>query len=223
MEQRASVSELRARLDFLDSRVNSHADPAIQALIKQTNDDRLSAIANTIREHVHAANAAVRRGLEHAIAAGVLLIEAKGLVIHGEWIPWIEANCEIGPRHAQTYMRLARKRHRLEVLTKANQDSHLTIAAAVALVGSPKDERPHGLPGQLDMLGLPPVPPPSVSVPATSPDHAPFDLIADLEQALAVVRAVVCKFPKRGAQLHATASTITTAIAYLKESLRQRG
>jgi hypothetical protein len=33
----------------------------------------------------------------------------------------------------------------------------LTIAAAEALVGRPKAERPHGLPGQLDLLGAPEV------------------------------------------------------------------
>jgi hypothetical protein len=169
--------------------------------------NRLPVLAATISEHIQAANATTRRSLEHAIAAGQLLIEAKELVDHGEWIAWIETNCEIGPRHAQTYMRLARNRHKLEPL-KTSCDSHLSIAAAEALVGKPRPEPPHGLPGELDLLGLPPVPP--STVPATTP-AAPFDLIAALEQALAVVRA---------AQLHATASTIATAIEYLKDGVR---
>jgi hypothetical protein len=38
-------------------------------------------------------------------------------------------------------MRLARNRHKLTALKNA-PDSHLTIAAAVALVGKPKPERP---------------------------------------------------------------------------------
>jgi Protein of unknown function (DUF3102) len=192
----------------------------MSALPLQTGSNRLPILASTINEHLEAAENATRRGLEHAIAAGALLIEAKELVAHGEWLDWLQANCHVSQRQAQTYMRLARNRHKLDA-TKNAATAHLTIAAAEALVGKPRPERPHGLPGQLDLLGLPPVPPRSVTVPAASPDHAPLDLIADLEQALAVIRAVVRKFPKRGAQLHATASTITTAITYLKESWRR--
>jgi Protein of unknown function (DUF3102) len=72
--------------------------------------NRLPVLAATINEHLEAAETATRRGLEHAIAAGLLLIEAKELVAHGEWIPWLKANCRLSPRQAQVYMRLARNR-----------------------------------------------------------------------------------------------------------------
>jgi hypothetical protein len=114
--------------------------------------NRLPVLASSINEHLAAAERATRRGLEHAIAAGLLLIEAKELVAHGEWLGWLQANCHVGGRQAQIFMRLARNRHRLEAV-KNESDSHLTIAAAVALVGRPRPERSHGLPGQLDMLG----------------------------------------------------------------------
>jgi hypothetical protein len=127
----------------------------------QTGSNRLPIIAATISEHIDAANAATRRALEHAIAAGALLIEAKELVAHGEWLPWLQANCRLSERQARTYMRLARHRHRLESAVAAD----LTIAAAEALVGKPKPERPRGLPGQLDLLGGPEVMPPSVPSP----------------------------------------------------------
>jgi hypothetical protein len=120
------------------------------------DSNRLPVLATSINDHLAAADAATRRGLEHAIAAGTLLIEAKDLVGHGEWIPWLQANCRLGERQAQTYMRLARNRHKLEEL-KTRSDSYLTIAAAEALVGKPRPERPRGLPGQLDMLGGPEV------------------------------------------------------------------
>jgi hypothetical protein len=120
--------------------------------------NRLPVLAATINEHLEAAETATRRGLEHAIAAGLLLIEAKELVAHGEWIPWLKANCRLSPRQAQIYMLLARNRHKLTALKNA-PDSHLTIAAAVALVGKPRPERPHGLPGQFDLLGGQEVPP----------------------------------------------------------------
>jgi Protein of unknown function (DUF3102) len=78
-------------------------------------------------------------------------MEAKELVGHGEWLPWLQANCRVGERQARTYMRLARHRHRLESAVTAD----LTIAAAEALVGKPKPECEHGLPGQLDFFGEP--------------------------------------------------------------------
>ena len=96
--------------------------------------NRLPVIATSIRDHLEAAEQATRRGLEHAIAAGALLIEAKELVDHGEWLPWRQANCRISERRAQTFMRLARHRHKLETI-KSAATADLTIAAAEALVG----------------------------------------------------------------------------------------
>ena len=39
---------------------------------------------------------------------GLLLIEAKGRVKHGEWLGFVEQNYEFDRRIAQNYMRLAR-------------------------------------------------------------------------------------------------------------------
>jgi hypothetical protein len=129
--------------------------------IAQPNSNRLPIIANSINEHLAAAEQATKRGLEHAIAAGMLLIEAKELVAHGQWLEWLQANCPaVGHRQAQTYMRLARHRHWLETFKNA-ATAHLTIAAAEALVGRPGPEWPHGLPGQLDIFGGEVLPPPA--------------------------------------------------------------
>jgi Protein of unknown function (DUF3102) len=127
--------------------------------------NRLPLLATTINEHLAAAESATRRGLEHAVAAGTLLIEAKELVAHGEWLPWLQANCRLSERRAQTFMRLARNRHRLEAI-KSAETADLTITAAEALVGKPRPERPRGLPGQLDMLGAPEVLAPSAKAAA---------------------------------------------------------
>jgi hypothetical protein len=132
--------------------------PAKSAAIAIKGSNRLPVLASSINEHLRAANAAVKRGFEHAIAAGKLLLEAKELVAHGEWLPWLQAN-QIGARQAQTYMRLARNRHRFDAI-KNESAAYLTIAAAEALVGCPRSEHPRGLPGQLDMLGGPEVPRP---------------------------------------------------------------
>jgi Protein of unknown function (DUF3102) len=134
--------------------------------------NRLPLLATTINEHLRAADAATRRGLEHAIAAGLLLIEAKNLVgQHGEWLPWLQANCRLSERRAQTFMRLARNRHRLEAV-KSAETADLTIAAAEALVGKPRPERPRGLPGQLDMLGAPEMLAPSAKAAANKDEKS---------------------------------------------------
>jgi len=150
----------------------------------QARSNRLPILATSINDHLGAAEAATRRGLEHAIAAGALLLEAKELVAHGGWLPWLQENCHINERSAQVYMRLARNRHKLDAL-KNESTADLTIAAAEALVGRPKPERPHGLPGQLDMLGAEEV----VARPPALRGRTLFDLIVDLEQALAIIEA----------------------------------
>jgi DUF3102 family protein len=196
---------------------------ALPLRTSQMGSNRLPIIAIGIKERLAAAESATRRGLEHAIAAGLLLIEAKELVAHGEWLDWLQANCQLSQRQAQTYMRLARKRHIVGALKNAGT-AHLTISAAEALVGKPRPEQPHGLPGQLDLLGGPEVPPPSPTVPAASPvaDRALFDLIADLEQALAVIgdEGRRARNDRRCSRLRATASTIRTSIAYLRKQLK---
>jgi hypothetical protein len=60
------------------------------------------------REH-QAAISAARRAVEHAIACGQLLLQAKAEVGHGGWLPWLQSNCKFGQRTAQGYMRLARE------------------------------------------------------------------------------------------------------------------
>src|SRR6202044_2192582 len=59
------------------------------------------------------AKAAVKRGVEHVIAAGELLIEAKAQLKHGEWLPWLEEHCGLSDRTARRYMRVARYKDKL--------------------------------------------------------------------------------------------------------------
>jgi len=68
----------------------------------------LETLSHRINEAHEAAAAAVSKGIGHAIECGRLLIEAKAKVPHGEWLPWLEANCTVGARMARHYMRLAR-------------------------------------------------------------------------------------------------------------------
>lgn len=46
---------------------------------------------------------------ERLIAIGQRLIEAKGMLAHGEWLPWLEQNVEMSEKTAQDFMRIARE------------------------------------------------------------------------------------------------------------------
>jgi Protein of unknown function (DUF3102) len=88
-----------------------------------------------LRERLKAEHAAVatalRTSVEHALAAGDILIEAKAqLNNHGEWLPWLNS-CGISERTAQRYMRLAR--HRAIIEANPTPMSDLGIAGALAL------------------------------------------------------------------------------------------
>jgi hypothetical protein len=71
---------------------------------------RLTVLADEIAYEARRAEDAWNDALAHAIRAGELLIEAKSLVRHGEWLPWLEANFRGGDRTARQYMHLARNR-----------------------------------------------------------------------------------------------------------------
>jgi hypothetical protein len=72
-------------------------------------DTRLSILAEEIRAAHAGVQAAAQQAAEYAVAAGKALIEAKALVRHGEWLPWLKANCGFAERTAQLYMRIAEK------------------------------------------------------------------------------------------------------------------
>jgi Protein of unknown function (DUF3102) len=71
-------------------------------------DLSLETMAIGIKGHRESAERCFGQGVEHAIGAGGLLIEAKKKIGHGEWLPWLENNCELARRTAQAYMQLAR-------------------------------------------------------------------------------------------------------------------
>jgi hypothetical protein len=72
------------------------------------SDKLVVTLAAEIRIELEAAGKSLMKAVEHAIAAGELLIEAKKQVRHGEWLPWLDENVEISERTAQAYMKLAR-------------------------------------------------------------------------------------------------------------------
>ena len=75
----------------------------------QTNQSfELPQLAEQIKAVTKSAETSARTAMNCALEAGALLIEAKKLVQHGEWESWLTNNCEVAPRTAQAYMRLAK-------------------------------------------------------------------------------------------------------------------
>ncbi len=99
-------------------------------------------LAARIRAEHEATATAMKGAVEHAIAAGELLLQAKGQLKHGQWLPWLEQNCEISERSAQRYMRLAENREQIEA--KSATVSDLTIRDAAKLLSGP---------GTLEVMG----------------------------------------------------------------------
>jgi hypothetical protein len=73
----------------------------------------LAELAARIRGEHDGAKGAIKRGVEHAIAAGELLIEAKEKLQHGQWLTWLEEHCGLSERSARRYMRVARNKDKI--------------------------------------------------------------------------------------------------------------
>jgi hypothetical protein len=73
-----------------------------------TGSNRLAVLAAEIRD----ADGRFRRSAEEAAAAaleaGRLLVEAKALLKHGTWLPWLREHCAMSARSATRYMRIAK-------------------------------------------------------------------------------------------------------------------
>lgn len=95
--------------------------------------DSLSFIAQRINDHHGQATRHAKTAIEHARQAGELLLEAKALVNHGEWIGWLADNCAVSPRQAQRYMRVATH---WELIAKNDAASHLTIDDALQVASN---------------------------------------------------------------------------------------
>ena len=88
----------------------------------------LTDLAHRIKAEHQAVVGTVRRSLEHAIAAGELLAEAKGLLRHGQWMAWVKKYCGIPHRTVNLYLRLAS--HKEQIGNVAN----LSIRDAIKLL-----------------------------------------------------------------------------------------
>jgi hypothetical protein len=89
----------------------------------------LAVLAARIQQEHAACASALQRGLDHAVAAGKLLIEAKAQIPHGQWLAWLRDHCKIPVRTAQRYMEVAP--YAAEI--KNDKLAHLTGDAVSAL------------------------------------------------------------------------------------------
>jgi len=96
---------------------------------------QLHGLAKKIHDEHSAPRAAMATGLEHAIKAGKFLQEAKSIVEHGEWLPWLKKNCAFSERTAQCYMRTARECPKLDQ-EKAQRVADLSFREALKAIAS---------------------------------------------------------------------------------------
>ena len=100
-------------------------------------------IGAEIRTYVNAARQILTKC---AVEIGRRLVEAKELLPHGEWLPWLQQETDFSERTAQTYMKIFREYGAAqeslfgaEVNTQTFAD--LPISKALALLSVPESER----------------------------------------------------------------------------------
>jgi hypothetical protein len=99
--------------------------------------ERLNTLATHINEEHRRCETAFRSGVEHALKAGELLLEAKDSVPHGSWGAWLADNFEGSARTAQAYMRVARARKQFED-PKTQRVADLSLREAIKELSTPR-------------------------------------------------------------------------------------
>ena len=75
---------------------------------------------------------AKRTGGEAILTIGRCLIEAKDMLSHGEWLPWLNERVEFSERTARNFMRLAREWTNRQTLADLGASKALTLLALPA-------------------------------------------------------------------------------------------
>ena len=99
-----------------------------QTMAKPVEDRTIETITDEILD-------AKRTGGEAILTIGRCLIEAKDMLPHGEWLPWLNERVELSERTAQKFMRLAQKWSNPSAL------ADLGATKALMLLALPKEER----------------------------------------------------------------------------------
>jgi hypothetical protein len=88
-----------------------------------------------IKQEHAAVSRAAQSALQHALAAGRLLAEAKATIPHGSWEAYVKDSCGIAPRTASLYQHLHRHRDRLP---NRQHVAELSVRQAARLLEQPK-------------------------------------------------------------------------------------
>ena len=99
-----------------------------QTMAKPAESRTIETITNEILD-------AKRTGGEAILTIGRCLIEAKDMLPHGEWLPWLNERVELSERTAQKFMRLAQKWSNPSAL------ADLGATKALMLLALPEEER----------------------------------------------------------------------------------
>lgn len=147
---------------------SSNAGPALATLAAEINAEHEAA-----ESHARKAVEDVQASIERARNAGDKLLLAKAHVAHGQWLPWLTANCpKVSIRRAQEYMRVAREWPALQA--KYAESAHLTIDGALALLAAPTPEPlPPVSAAPPAPATAPPPPAPAAPAPAAPPANPP--------------------------------------------------
>lgn len=116
----------------------SYCQPGLAEIASRRLEERPALLA-TLAEQIRVE---LRAGIEHAVRAGALLIDAKAVVEHGQWLPWLRDNFGLSERSAQSYMRLSRDLAAMPA-TDAKRVALLPLREALASIA---DSRRKGSP-----------------------------------------------------------------------------
>lgn len=93
----------------MSAEIATSAALAIKQIAIETAAPDLPALAGKINAAHHQVKSALNRSAGYAIETGLLLLQAKKAVGHGNFAEWVGANCAFSERTCQLYMQLARK------------------------------------------------------------------------------------------------------------------
>jgi hypothetical protein len=115
----------------------------------------LPTLAKRINDQHGLCLAAARNSLMAAFECGELLIKARALCGHGQWLPWLEANFQGSRSAAYGYIDLAENRATIEA--KFPDVGNLTMAGAAKLLSGPCAESESNIGSDGDEAQEPPV------------------------------------------------------------------
>jgi hypothetical protein len=136
-EPASVIEQLGGQLD------TTHTTTPIVSQADNALTPSLTDLASRIRAEHDATAASLKRGAEHAMAAGQLLIAAKKQLKHGAWLPWLRDHCVMPERTARLYMRLAGNRELIE--TQIGNVADFSVRGAIALISAPATEKYAGV------------------------------------------------------------------------------